>query len=40
MSTTTETTTKSPEQIAAILKITAEEAQIRKDNFLNNTKKP
>lgn len=38
--TTTEQTTKSPEEIAAILNITAQEAEARKQAFLNNIKKP
>ena len=40
MSTTTETTTKAPEQIAAALGVSIEEAQARKDQFLKNIKKP
>lgn len=37
--TTTQQTTKSPEQIAAILNITAQEAEIRKQEFLDKGKK-
>jgi hypothetical protein len=37
--TTTNQTTKSIEQVAAILNISVQDAQIRKDIFLNNTKK-